>query len=66
MRTALAVLFAVLGAVLLFVAVGALQDAVRSHPDGPRWAYLVFGLVALGLAVLPLRLLWRLFRTDNG
>ncbi len=66
MRTALAVLFAVLGAVLLFVAVGALQDGFRSHPDGPRWAYLVFGLVALGLAVLPLRFLWRLFRTDNG
>jgi hypothetical protein len=65
MRTALAVLFAVLGAVLLFVAVGALQDVFRSHPDGPRWAYLVFGLVALGLALIPLRLLWRLFRASS-
>jgi hypothetical protein len=65
MRTALAVLFAVLGAVLLFVAVGALADAFRSHPDGPRWAYAVFGLVELGLALLPLRFLWRLFRTNN-
>ena len=35
MRTALAVLFAALGAVLLFVAVGALQDVFRSEqrPD---------------------------------
>lgn len=51
---ALLVFFVALTGGLVLLALGVLKNTWASSPDGPRWAYLVFGVLLLGVALVPL------------
>jgi hypothetical protein len=66
MRIVGAVLLLAVAAALGIAAAGAFRNVWASHPDGPRWGYLVFGLVATAIALLPLWTAWRLLRPERS
>ena len=60
---ALLVFFVALTAGLGLLAVGVLKNTWASSPDGPRWAYLVFGVLLLAVALVPLLGIRRILAT---
>lgn len=66
MRFAAAGILLALTVALVLIAIGALQNAWASKPDGPRWVYALAAVVALAVASLPAVVAWRLARSGDG